>query len=150
MNNTMIIELTGSEKNRCEDLVNELVRKPEKIFTDFRTPWIRIVGEVGTPAFEEIPPVWLLADRHDEISNSGDRDEENLKLANQVSSRFGYSRRWAEINFDRGYWILDMDLAIRLLAAGVKGYGIAFIHDFDLGQVDYKLQELLLGRIRLW
>lgn len=136
------IELTEEELSSYLNIRQTLVQKPKAIIEDFSTSWLRVVGKIG-------PCDWLLAD--DVYLSSklnrvriGVRDASNLKLAHD------YEGSWHEIPFDPGYWVLDKGLADRVIAAGIKGYGITFLYDFDISQINYKLQELLLGQVVHW
>jgi len=135
----VIIELTEEELSSYLNIRQTLVQKPKTVIEDFSTQWLRVVGEIGTPPPGYPSLGWVLT-----TAETSGRDAHNLKLAHD------YGGFWHEIPFDPGYWVLDKGLADRILGAGIKGYGIAFLHDFDITQINYKLQELLLGKIVHW
>ena len=136
----LMIELTSQERADCLKRRKMLLEQPETIIKGFSASWLRVVGKIG-------PSDWLLADEVYQSSRitlvkTGDRDASNLKLAS------GHDSPWEPTLFDRGYWALDKVLADRVLAAGIKGYGIQFIHDFpSFRQVDCAFQQALLGSI---
>lgn len=137
----LTINLTAEETAQYSAMRRALLQTPEIIIKDFKVQWLRVVGQIGIPKLEDMPRMWLLGDELFGSSRTGELDDRNLRLACDCG------RPWNSVAFDSGYWVLDEDLVDGLLAAGVKGYGIAFLHDFDVGQVDYKLQELLVGRV---
>jgi len=142
----LTINLTEQETEAYRKCYRALLQDPTGTVQKFETQWLRVVGEVGDRASEEIPKTWLLADEFDELSK-GDRDADNLALASKASSRYGFSRPWDSINLDRGYWVFDKELANKLLAAGIKSYGIEFVDQLNIEQIDCELQELLLGKV---
>lgn len=128
----LTIELSKAEKARYLERRQSLLNDPAAIVLDFDDQWLRVVGEIGTPAFEGMPRMWLLTS-----TATADFDIHNLALAHDWGSP------WESVPFDHSYWVLDENLADRVLSHCVKSYGIPFLFDFDFDLLAFAFQEVL-------
>ena len=135
----LTIELQGTPKRRYWERHNQLMSSPAELLQNLKGQWLRVVGSIPEliQIFDEDDRLvarywegWLIA-----TSPTDERDLHNLNLANLNIPNEGY------FAFDPGYFVLDVEMADRILANGIKYYGVPFLYDFDLDWVDRILRE---------